>query len=187
MTVQALDRIRPGPGRPCTICEHPDREAIDDDLVVGVRYRTIANRYGIASHVNVIRHAQSHLRADGPPQDVTDPKRIKARLLELDNRLHRWLDSFEEAQAPTEALKAASEIRKVLELSARLGGQLDQQIVVLDRAQGDRLLRVLYRCEAEEVELLESLGASPELVAGFRAGRPGVVRGAFIETTAAEQ
>lgn len=184
-----LDHVRPGPGRPCTVCEHPERAAIDDDLRCGVRFRAIARRFGLTSHENVRRHASSHLQVgDAPPatQDATDPERLKARILELEERLHRWLDAFEEAGAAAAALRAAQELRKTLELLARIGGQLDQQILVVRQSEADLVLRALRRSEDGEAALLESLGASPELVAGFRAGRPGVVRGAFIETTSRE-
>jgi len=164
-----LDRTtnhRLGPGRPCTVCEHPDREAIDNDLLCGRRYRTIANRYGIASHVNVIRHAQNHLQ--GPPipvskVDPTDPERIKATLLALETRLHEWLDAFEAAKDPKLSLAAAREIRKVLELSARLGGQLNLTIEHLDDQTAALVGQAIARAMSDTFALLRSGEAVDEV------------------------
>lgn len=148
MSAATLDRVRPGPGRPCTVCEHPDRDAIDDDIRCGRRYRAIASRYGLASHENVRRHAHSHLTPiPAPPSapPITDPSWLASELHSLNERLHRWVDAFEDAGKPNEALKAASEIRKVLELVGRISGQIDDRIVIIQAAQVDLVGRVLDR------------------------------------------
>lgn len=144
---QELDRIRPGPGRPCTICEHPDREDIDDDLRCGVRYRSISQRYSIDSEHSLGRHARSHLKAvPAPPatQDATDPERLKARILELEDRIRRFIDNIERSAAHAPVTVAAMrELRMTLDLLARIGGQLDATIVVVTAAHEDRLGAIL--------------------------------------------
>ena len=47
--------------RTCTICQHPQRAAIDKALVAGQSYRSIAQHFA-ASPDAVLRHKESHLR-----------------------------------------------------------------------------------------------------------------------------
>lgn len=71
--------------RPCTICNHPDRVAIDAALRIGDSFGAVAARFGV-SKTGVYRHAQAHVesalvagtraeatpfRNDGRSQDVT--------------------------------------------------------------------------------------------------------------------
>jgi len=49
-------------GRPCTICVHADREAIDKALVAGESYRNIAKRTGTAV-ASLQRHKVEHIPA----------------------------------------------------------------------------------------------------------------------------
>lgn len=49
--------------RPCTVCDHPEIEAINRALVdTPKRYRPIASRYGLG-HKSVARHATGHMTA----------------------------------------------------------------------------------------------------------------------------
>lgn len=49
--------------RVCTICKHPEREAIDTGLVTLVSYRNIAKRYDVSTTA-LVRHHDDHLPAD---------------------------------------------------------------------------------------------------------------------------
>src|SRR5215212_4713368 len=46
--------------RRCTVCDHPDRNGIDEALVGGVPYRSIAKRSGLSESA-VYRHKTEHL------------------------------------------------------------------------------------------------------------------------------
>ena len=46
--------------RTCSICTHPDREAIDSALVAGEPFRNMAERFG-TSTTTLHRHKQSHI------------------------------------------------------------------------------------------------------------------------------
>ncbi len=48
--------------RPCSICSHADREAIDQALVAGEVFRNIAERFG-TSTTALHRHKQEHIPA----------------------------------------------------------------------------------------------------------------------------
>ena len=54
-------------GRPCTICRHTHRAAIDGALVAGYSFRDIAAQYGI-SKTALHRHWQLHLVETPAPQ-----------------------------------------------------------------------------------------------------------------------
>ena len=47
--------------RTCTVCVHPQRAAIDEALVAGQPYRSVAEHFG-ASAPAVLRHKESHIR-----------------------------------------------------------------------------------------------------------------------------
>src|SRR5215213_3359092 len=49
--------------RTCTVCQHPQVEAIDKALVVGDPYRSVAHRYASLSEAAVQRHKENHLPA----------------------------------------------------------------------------------------------------------------------------
>ena len=48
--------------RPCSVCAHPKRAAIETDLRQGISLRTIAGRYGPSSS-SLYRHRTKHLAA----------------------------------------------------------------------------------------------------------------------------
>lgn len=48
--------------RRCTVCFHPDRAAIDVDLLQGISLRTIAGRYKISPSA-LYRHRRRHMAA----------------------------------------------------------------------------------------------------------------------------
>ena len=55
--------------RACKICNHPDRKEIDEMLVMGVSYGTIAKRFG-CSKPSIQRHKTNHLIPKIPPEAV---------------------------------------------------------------------------------------------------------------------
>jgi transposase-like protein len=48
--------------RRCTVCDHPERHCIDEALVTGAPYRSVARRFGL-SESSVYRHKTEHLPA----------------------------------------------------------------------------------------------------------------------------
>ena len=47
----------------CTICTHPQREAIDRDLVSQKSFRSVSVRYGVST-ASLHRHKNAHIVAD---------------------------------------------------------------------------------------------------------------------------
>jgi hypothetical protein len=50
-------------GRPCTICSHPQREAINHALAAGHSYRDVAGLYAV-SKTALHRHWRAHVAAE---------------------------------------------------------------------------------------------------------------------------
>jgi hypothetical protein len=46
--------------RRCTVCDHPERRSIDEALVTGAPYRSVAKRFGLSESA-VYRHKTEHL------------------------------------------------------------------------------------------------------------------------------
>jgi len=48
--------------RRCSVCDHPERHSIDQALVGGAPYRSVAKRFGLSESA-VYRHKTEHLPA----------------------------------------------------------------------------------------------------------------------------
>jgi hypothetical protein len=48
--------------RRCTVCDHSERHTIDESLVTGAPYRSVAKRFGLSESA-VYRHKVEHLPA----------------------------------------------------------------------------------------------------------------------------
>jgi phage terminase small subunit len=55
-----------GPGRPCSICRHPEVAAITEALARGERPGTISREFRVGRDA-VVRHRATHFAAQGPP------------------------------------------------------------------------------------------------------------------------
>jgi len=116
--------------RECSICVHPARENIDSALVRRIPYRDISIRYN-ASKDALSRHLNGHL-ADYVQQALSEygtGKGIKVldRLTRTLGRLDAFLDEAEKMKDAREFVMVAAEIRKELELVAKLQGELAQE------------------------------------------------------------
>lgn len=58
--------------RACTVCQHPDRDAIDTALRNGVSLRTVASRFAVGLHA-AHRHARGHVATAETAQPVRPP------------------------------------------------------------------------------------------------------------------
>jgi transposase-like protein len=119
--------------RRCTVCDHPEKHSIDEILVTGAPYRSVAKRFGLSESA-VYRHKTEHL-----PAHLLKAKRVKetARaddLLEQVRNLQvHALDILERAEKSGDlrtALAAISQARGNLELLGKLAGELDERPVV---------------------------------------------------------
>lgn len=115
--------------RTCTVCGHAERDAIDRALVAAQSYRNIAQRYGL-EHTAVFRHGQHISAALLRAKDAADVARgdsLLGQLRELAADARRIGERAErEGHLPT-ALQAVRELTRLLELQAKLAGELQQE------------------------------------------------------------
>jgi hypothetical protein len=112
--------------RVCTICRHPDREAMDRALVSGEPYRVVANRFE-ASASALFRH-QEHLPKAlvkaREAQEVAHADDLLAQVKDLGERALRVLAAAEESGDLRAATGAIREARGCLELLGKVTGEL---------------------------------------------------------------
>jgi hypothetical protein len=79
--------------RPCSLCQHPEREAIDQALAAKEPYRDIAARFG-TSPAALHRHQQRHAQPPaggvplGAPTSATAPAGAGPALVDTAQRVH---------------------------------------------------------------------------------------------------
>ena len=157
--------------RVCTICTHPEREAINAALVDSIAYRTIADRYGL-SHQALMRHKAEHLPSimvkSEEAKEVARADDLIGHLKEITartDRLYQIADgiigkaaSSEDwrtaLMAVREASNANKEARANLELLGELLGELNRNPTV----------NILVAPEFVRIQtvLLHALGPYPE-------------------------
>ena len=119
--------------RRCTACDHPESHGIDEALVSGAPYRSVAKRFGLSESA-VYRHKTEHLPAHllkakeveevAQADDLLDQVRhLQAHALDI-------LECAEKAGDLRTALAAISQARGNLELLGKLAGDLDERPVV---------------------------------------------------------
>jgi transposase-like protein len=119
--------------RRCTVCDHLEQQSIDEALVSGAPYRSVAKRFGLSESA-VYRHKSEHLPARllkarkveeaASADDLLDQVRyLQSHALDI-------LERAEKAGDLRTALAAISQARGNLELLGKLAGELDERPVV---------------------------------------------------------
>jgi hypothetical protein len=116
--------------RTCTACSHPQRPEIDQALVEGATYRTIADRFGL-SETALKRHKADHLpghvaRAQEAAQ-VADADDLLKQLKALRNKAISILQQAEKAGDFRTALMGIREARGCIETLMEVEGELDRR------------------------------------------------------------
>jgi hypothetical protein len=119
--------------RRCTVCDHPERHSIDEALVTGAPYRSVAKRFE-RSESAVYRHKTEHLPAHLlKAKEVEEAARADDLLDQVRNLQAHALDILERAEKAGDlrtALAAISQARGNLELLGKLAGEIDERPVV---------------------------------------------------------
>lgn len=114
-------------GRPCTICIHDDRDAIDESLVSGKPFRPIAERFSV-SVAALSRHRSDHvsaaLKAVVVERARDQAETLMDRVEGLIVRTERLLEASESSGKVAQALGAVRELRALLELLGKASGEL---------------------------------------------------------------
>jgi len=124
--------------RVCTICIHPEREAIDKALVAGGNYRDLSALYRVSEDA-ILRHKTNHLAAAMvQAQGASEAAHAENLLDQLKNLQSTTLSVLSQAQQAQDLRVVAALIgqaRGNLELLFKLTGELAQEgtvnIVVL--------------------------------------------------------
>ena len=119
--------------RSCTVCEHPEREAIDRALVGDASNRSVASLYDV-SEAAVRRHKANHLPAKlvlaQAAEEVARADDLLGQVQDLQAHTLAILEAAEGTKQHRTALSAIREARSNLELLAKLLGELDERPVV---------------------------------------------------------
>lgn len=106
--------------RLCTVCTHPERQAIDAALVEHrVGYRRVAVRYGLAP-TSVRRHQTTHLSAKLQEAKMLDAEALAARMAQLEGHVDDVLANSKRAHDDRMRLMAVAQGRNNVETLARL-------------------------------------------------------------------
>jgi|SRR5215211_508107 hypothetical protein len=118
--------------RRCTVCDHPERHCIDETLVSGAPYRTVAKRF-VLSESAVYRHKTEHLPAHllqaKEVEEVAQTDDLLEQVRNLQAHALHILQRAEKAGDLKTALAAISQARDNLELLGKLAGELDERAV----------------------------------------------------------
>ena len=116
--------------RSCTICEHPDREAIDRALVGDSSNLSVSSLFGVSESA-VRRHKANHLPAKlvmaQAAEEVAQADDLLGQMQGLQRRTLAVLEAAESTNQHRTALSAIREARSNLELLAKLLGELDER------------------------------------------------------------
>lgn len=155
-------------GRTCTVCTHAERPAIEQALVTGTAFRTIADRYGV-SHQALIRHKTDHLPAAvvaaAGDEETRQALDVLQQLRTINGAALAVLRDARAAKDGELALKAIDRIFRQIELQAKLLGELDERptinVLVAPEwlALRGRLVVALAAFPEARVAVAEVLGA----------------------------
>lgn len=127
-----------GAGRPCTICTHPERDAIDRALIgAGAALKPVSLKFGVTQQ-SVMRHREQHMpraaRKEGAEAVAEAEGTRGAYLLReasgLRKRAMALLEKAEAAEDIRGANGSLREARECLKLEAQLLGELDDSATI---------------------------------------------------------
>jgi hypothetical protein len=121
-------------GKKCYICQHPERQRIDEALIAGQPYSRIAKNFDV-SRDSVRRHSK-HLVALVKKYDTTQELALagslKAKIQLREADLLRFQQNAEAKGDISTAITATRELRGYYEFQAKLDGSLKpDQVAVL--------------------------------------------------------
>jgi hypothetical protein len=112
----------------CTVCMHPDRLAIDQALVSGAKQADLVSRYNLASKHCLSRHSINHIPAAlakaQAAAEVAEGDNLLGLVLEHQATARRIAKDAEAGGEKRTVLLAVRELLRIVELQAKLAGQL---------------------------------------------------------------
>lgn len=117
----------------CSICAHPEREAIDTQLVSGRSYRDIGAEHGVTIS-SLSRHRRSHvseaLKAVAAERAVSGPRSALSRFESLYDEAAAILAALKADGNASKSLVAIQTLSGVITQIAKLTGELDERASV---------------------------------------------------------
>ncbi|WP_062385925.1 hypothetical protein [Demequina iriomotensis] len=117
----------------CKVCTHPERGLIEKDITSGMSNTRVASHWGMSKD-SVMRHKRAHLSAALKGviarRDTESGTRALDRLEGLYGRAEGILDAATEEGKASMSLAAIKELRGIVELLAKLTGELDERPTV---------------------------------------------------------
>lgn len=158
--------------RRCTICTHPRREEIDRALVEGEAFRNIAQHFGVSPY-SLHRHRthiQDAIQQASAARAVEVGVSVLDRIRELNREARSLLEEARSKGRYAAAVQAIGAATRLLELEAKLLGELDErpsvQVALVASPEWARLRAVVLEAlapypeaRAALVERLEEAGA----------------------------
>lgn len=121
--------------KPCRLCKHPDREALETALLRQERTRgDVAKVLGVTrqavdQHIN--KHVPEAVRlAISQAKDTQAGLNVAQQLMEINQASRKILEAALVAKDPNLALKAIDRVEKQLELQAKLLGDIETGVTV---------------------------------------------------------
>ena len=112
----------------CMVCAHESRDLIDQALVSGAKQVDLLSRFGIASKHALSRHALRHLPRKlalaQAAADVAEADNLLDLVLEHQATARRIAKDAEAGGEKRTVLLAVRELLRIVELQAKLAGQL---------------------------------------------------------------
>jgi transposase-like protein len=118
--------------RRCTVCDHPESHSIDEALVSGASYRSVAKQFELsesAVYRHKCEHLPAHLLKAREVEEVAQADDLLDQVRHLQAHALDILERAEEAGDLRTALAAISQARGNLELLGKLAGELDERPV----------------------------------------------------------
>jgi len=115
----------------CSICSRDDCQQITEDILSGVTYREISEKYGCSLGA-IHRHKQHSVVQPVPVLseiDVTNQMQVMVRIAELNKRADQIYKASVKNDDRLNALRALKELRGILELYSKLTGELSTQAI----------------------------------------------------------
>lgn len=116
---------------PCGGCIHPDRSDLDHDIALKAEsYEAIGRRHNL--HKDAVRRHSAHVSKALAKvlAEEAGPRRAVDQLDKLFTRVEAVLSKAENGNNGTLAITAAKELRALVELHARITGELDESTKV---------------------------------------------------------
>ena len=119
--------------RRCTVCGHLERHGIDEALVSGAPYRSVAKRFGLSessAYRHKVDHLPAHLLKAREAEETARADDLLDQVRHLQTRALDILERAEETGDLTTALAAISQAWGNLALLGKHAGVVDDRPVV---------------------------------------------------------